>query len=69
MSTIGAAKIRRGIFLSVFAQLVSVSVSLVFSLFVPKFIPPVEYANWQTFVLYVAYVGLFHFGLLDVRLR
>ena len=65
MSTIGAAKIRRGIFLSVFAQLVSVSVSLIFSLFVPKFIPPVEYANWQTFVLYVAYVGLFHFGLLD----
>lgn len=65
MGTLKKNAIRRGILLSVFAQLVSVSVSLVFSLFVPKFIPKLEYANWQTFVLYVAYVGLFHFGLLD----
>ena len=65
MGTLGTSRIRRGIFLSVFAQLVSVSVSLIFSLFVPKFIPELEYAHWQTFVLYVAYVGLFHFGLLD----
>lgn len=65
MGILGRSRIKQGIFLSVFAQLVSVSVSLVFSLFVPKFIPELEYAHWQTFVLYVAYVGLFHFGLLD----
>jgi O-antigen/teichoic acid export membrane protein len=40
-------------------------VSFLLNLVVPKFIDELQYANWQSYVLYVGYVGVFHFGLLD----
>lgn len=58
-------KIRKGIMISITAQLVSMFCSFVLQMVVPKFITEANYAYWQTFVLYVNYVGIFHFGLLD----
>ena len=50
---------------SVAAQLISLAVSFIMNLIVPKFISEFSYAHWQTYLLYVNYVGILHFGLLD----
>jgi len=55
----------RNIMLSVMVQMISMCVSFVLTLIVPKFIDEYQYAYWQTFVLYFGYVGVLHFGLLD----
>ena len=58
-------KITRNIFISILAQIISLAVSFVINLVVPKFISEIQYAYWQTYILYVGYVGVLHFGLLD----
>lgn len=57
--------IKKNILLSVFAQIISFIVSFLLNLIVPKHIDLISYANWQTYILYVGYVGILHFGLLD----
>lgn len=56
---------KRNILYSVSAQVISLTVSFITGLIVPKFIPEIQYAFWQTYVLYVGYYGVFHFGILD----
>ena len=63
--TITTKKFARNVALSVIAQIISLSVSFILTLIVPKFIDELQYAYWQTYVLYVGYVGVLHFGLLD----
>lgn len=62
---IGAKQIKRNVLLSMSVQLVSFFVSLILNLILPKFISETEYSYWQTFLLYVSYVPLLHFGFLD----
>lgn len=62
---ISTSKIKRNLVVSVAAQVVSICVSMLISLIVPKFISELEYSYWQSYVLYVSYVGVLHFGLLD----
>lgn len=50
---------------SVLAQISSLVISFLFGLVVPKFIDEYQYAYWQTYALYVSYVGLLHFGIID----
>lgn len=50
---------------SISAQIISLLVSFIVSFLVPKFIDEYQYAYWQTYMLYVGYVGVLHFGLLD----
>ena len=47
------------------AQGVSMLVSVVMSLLVPKFMGVESYGYWQLFIFYVGYSGFFHFGLND----
>lgn len=58
-------QIKKNVSLSIVAQLVSFSVSLLLNLLLPKFIDEREYSYWQTFLLYASYVPLLHFGFLD----
>lgn len=58
-------KIAQNTLISVGAQAMSLSISLLINLCVPKFIDEYQYAYWQTYLLYVGYVGLLHLGLLD----
>ncbi len=58
-------QIQKNIILSIMVQLISLCVSFVLNLVVPKFIDQYQYAYWQSYVLYVSYVGVLHFGLLD----
>ena len=58
-------KIAANLILSMLAQIISITVSFILGFIVPKFIDEFQYSYWQTFILYVGYVGIFHFGLLD----
>lgn len=58
-------KFAQNVAISLAVQIVSLIVSFVLQLVVPKFIDKGQYAYWQTYVLYVGYVGVLHFGLLD----
>ena len=53
------------VIISLIVQIVSLLVSFIVSFLVPKFIDEYQYAYWQTYILYVGYVGVLHFGLLD----
>lgn len=57
--------LKRNILYSVSAQIISLSVSFITGLIVPKFISEIQYAYWQTYQLYAGYAGIFHFGVLD----
>lgn len=65
MDSLSAKKFGRNVGLSVSAQIVSMLVSFVLVLIVPKFIDEIQYSYWQLFLLFLSYVGLCHFGLLD----
>lgn len=58
-------QIKRNVIISIFVQTISLLVGFVLNLVLPKFISELQYAHWQTYVLYVGYVGILHFGLLD----
>lgn len=57
--------ITTNILISIFVQVLSLALSFVLGFILPKFLDEYQYANWQTFALYVGYVGVLHFGLLD----
>ena len=59
------SSLTRRIGISIFAQIISLGVSFILNLIVPKFIDEYQYAYWQTFLLYVSYAGVLSFGLLD----
>ena len=63
--SITGRKFAANVVMSIAAQIVSLAVSFVLTLIVPRFIDEYQYAYWQTYVLYVGYVGVLHFGLLD----
>lgn len=50
---------------AVFAQGVTLLLSCVTALVVPKSLGVTEYGYWQLFMFYAGYVGFFHFGLND----
>ena len=58
-------KFASNVIFSITAQLISLLVGFLLNLIVPKFIDEYQYAYWQTYLLYVGYVGVLHFGLLD----
>ncbi len=62
---ITSKKFAKNVVYSIIAQIISLAVSFVLTLIVPKFIDEYQYAYWQTYVLYVGYVGILHFGILD----
>lgn len=57
--------VKKNLALSIIAQGISMIVSFVVGFIVPKSLNEFQYAYWQTFVLYVGYVGILHFGMLD----
>lgn len=59
------SQIRRNMMISIFVQCISLIVSFLMNLILPKYIDEYQYAYWQTYLLYIGYVGVLHFGLLD----
>lgn len=47
------------------AQIVSIFLSVVMSLLVPKMLGVEDFGYWQLFLFYLSYVGFFHFGITD----
>ena len=58
-------KIAKNVFISIATQLISLAVTFVLYLIVPKLIDELQYSYWQTYVLYSANVTILHFGLID----
>ena len=58
-------KFATNVIVSIAAQIISLAVSVILNLVVPKLIDEFQYAYWQVYVLYSGYVGILHFGLLD----
>lgn len=62
---ITAKKITKNVFISIAVQVISLLVSVIANLIIPKFIGELEYSHWQTYVLYFSFVSFLHFGLID----
>ena len=58
-------KFKNNIFFAFGAQTVSMLMSIMMSLFVPKLLNVTNFGYWQLFIFYYGYVGFFHFGLND----
>ena len=56
---------KKNVVLTVSAQLVSFFVGAILNLILPKYVTEMDYSNWQTVLLYLGYVPIFHFGFLD----
>lgn len=65
LSNTSTTGMKKNVVLTVSAQLVSFFVSAVLNLILPKYVSEIDYSNWQTFLLYLGYVPIFHFGFLD----
>ncbi len=64
-NSITGKKVAKNLILSVTAQVISILISFMLGFIVPKLIDQVQYSYWQTYLLYVGYVGILHFGILD----
>ncbi len=62
---ITSKKLAKNVFVSLVAQVVSLLVSFVITLILPRYVGEYTYSYWQMYTMYVAYVGVLHFGLLD----
>lgn len=58
-------QISKNLFAAISAQILSLAVSFILGFIVPRYINEFAYSYWQTFLLYVGYVNIFQFGLLD----
>lgn len=47
------------------ANIVSLGVSVLMVMFVPKLLPVEDYGKWQLFLFYFSYLGFLHFGWED----
>lgn len=61
-SKVSFSQIKKNIGLSIIAQIISLAVSFVMNLILPKFISEYQYALWQTYLLYIGYVGILVYG-------
>lgn len=59
------SKVIKNISYSVFANLISLLVSVFMVMIVPKFLSVKDYGTWQLFLFYFSYLGFFHFGWED----
>ncbi|WP_180236020.1 oligosaccharide flippase family protein [Bacillus wiedmannii] len=58
------------ILLTFSSQFVSLILSLVMTIIIPKMLGVSEFGYWQLYLFYTGYIGLFHFGLIDgINLR
>lgn len=62
---ITSKKIFTNLILSILTQIVSLAVTFILFMIVPKFVEQTQYAYWQTYILYSAQVTILHFGIID----
>ena len=55
----------KNIFYSFGANIISLGVSVLMVMFVPKLLPVEDYGKWQLFLFYFSYLGFLHFGWED----
>lgn len=58
-------KVLKNISYSFMANIISMIISVISVVFLPKFMSVENYGVWQLYLFYVSYLGFFHFGWLD----
>ena len=58
-------KLVKDIIYAFLSQFISLGLSIILSLVIPKLLNLEQYGYWQLFLFYTSYVGLFHFGFID----
>lgn len=58
-------KLLKNISITFFANIISMLVSMISTLVIPKLIGTTEYGYWQLYIFYISYAGLLHLGLCD----
>lgn len=58
-------KILRNVSYSFVANIISMVISVISVIFLPKFMNIEDYGIWQLYLFYASYLGFFHFGWLD----
>lgn len=58
-------KITKDFSYTVIANLLSIIISTVLILIVPRFVNVVEYGYWQLYLFYVSYISYMSFGITD----
>lgn len=58
-------KLYKGILQVVFANIISLLISVINGFVLPKYLPIEAYADLRTFLLYISYVGVLHLGYID----
>ncbi|MCM6855744.1 hypothetical protein NE248_03700 [Enterococcus durans] len=60
-----AKSVMKNLYYTVAANFVTLGISVLLNLFVPKLLGVTEYSYWQLYVFYSSYVGFLHFGWID----
>ncbi|MGM0167262.1 hypothetical protein IGI39_002242 [Enterococcus sp. AZ135] len=60
-----AKTVIKNLYYTVAANFVTLAISILLNLFVPKLLGVKEYSYWQLYVFYSSYVGFLHFGWVD----
>ena len=55
----------RNLYYTVGANFITLAISVLLNLFVPKLLGVREYSYWQLYVFYSSYVGFLHLGWID----
>ena len=65
VKSINTKKVIRDVLYAFLAQALSLFLSILLSLIIPKFLDFEGYGYWQLFLFYIGYVGIFHLGYID----
>lgn len=60
-----AKSVLKNLYYTVAANFITLAISVILNLFVPKILGLKEYSFWQLYVFYSSYVGFLHFGWVD----
>ena len=60
-----AKSVIKNLYYTVAANFVTLLISVLLNLFVPKLLGVKEYSYWQLYVFYSSYVGFLHLGWVD----
>lgn len=58
-------KLLKNLSITFLANIISMLVSIISTLIIPKLMGTVEYGYWQLYIFYISYAGLLHLGLCD----
>lgn len=57
--------LKQNLFYAFLGQIISLLLSFVLAIVLPKYLTLNDFAYWQLFIFYLSYIGIFHCGISD----